>query len=330
MYQLANKKYWQGRIDTEDGTDGLRWHQAVQILDASSTPLHKAGADLNIAFLGFCSDEGVRRNKGRIGAQGGPDCIRKSLASLPVHFSSERVSLFDAGNVICPSQNLESTQQLLGDKVAKLLEYGFFPIVLGGGHEVAYGHYLGLHKYTKETIGSALGIINLDAHFDLRSYSEQSSSGTPFRQIWDLRKHHELRFNYLCLGIQEAGNTQALFKQAKNTGTNYLLADELSEMDTLSTQSYLNRWLSEVEGVYLTLDLDVYSADAAPGVSTVNPFGLSTQKINQIITAVVKSGKLISMDIAELNPLYDLDNRTAKLAAWQILKVVQQLASKPK
>ena len=208
------------------------------------------------------------------------------------------------------------------------MEYGFFPIVLGGGHEVAFGHYLGLHKHTKDSIGSQLGIINLDAHFDLRSYSEQCSSGTPFRQIFDLRTHHGLDFNYLCIGIQEAGNTQALFKQADKTNTQYILAEDIQEMDTFSRKSYINNWLNDKESVYLTLDLDVYAAESAPGVSALNPFGLSPELINQIIGTIIDSGKLISLDIAELNPQYDIDSRTAKLAAWQLFKIIQMLSKR--
>ena len=55
------------------------------------------------------------------------------------------------------------------------------PIIFGGGHETAYGHYLGVRKYIGED--ASLGIINIDAHFDLRPYDEQPSSGTMFKQI---------------------------------------------------------------------------------------------------------------------------------------------------
>ena len=328
MYQLGSKEFWKGRIDAEDGESGKRWHQIINFLNLSETPLHKSGGEINIAFLGFCCDEGVRRNKGRIGAQAGPDALRQQMASLPVHFSMEEVALFDAGNIICPNQDMERAQELLGQKVNQLLTYGFFPIVLGGGHEVAYGHYLGLHAYTKANNIKELGIINLDAHFDLRSYTNGTSSGTPFRQIVDLRKNHNLPFRYLCLGIQEQGNTQALFRYAKQTGTEYLLAEEIKEMQGLSLESYISNWLVDKEAIYLTLDLDVLAAAYAPGVSAINPLGVKPELVNNVIKYIIKSKKLLSLDIAELNPQFDIDGQTAKLSAWTIFSIVNSLIYK--
>ena len=82
------------------------------------------------------------------------------------------------------------------------------PIILGGGHETAYGHYLGVRNYIGKE--AKLGIINIDAHFDLRPYNEQPSSGTMFRQILEQDENS----SYLVLGIQRYGNTQALFDKA--------------------------------------------------------------------------------------------------------------------
>ncbi len=102
MYQLAERKFWEGRTDLGDGQQGLRWHQLLNILDLTQL-IHKTGAPKNIAFLGFCSDEGVRRNKGRLGAQKAPDALRKAMTSLPVHLDQEKIALLDGGNVICPN-----------------------------------------------------------------------------------------------------------------------------------------------------------------------------------------------------------------------------------
>ena len=328
MYQAPDKKIWKGRIDPEDGDKGLRWHQIIKPLKLTQE-VQLSGQEKNIALLGFCCDEGVRRNKGRVGAQQGPDALRQAMASLPVHFNSEKVALFDAGNVICPNRNLETAQELLGQKIAYLLENGYFPIILGGGHEVAYGHYLGLHQHLKKYPEAAFGIINIDAHFDLRSYARDSSSGTPFRQIADLRTNHNKDFQYLCLGIQPAGNTPALFGTAKQLGARFLLAEELRESKLSAIKKKIDSWLAKKDWIYLTLDLDGLSAAHAPGVSAPSAHGLDPFVVRELILHLIRSGKVLSMDIAELCPLYDQDQHTAKLAAGYVFDVVQQLAGRP-
>lgn len=324
MYQLVEKKFWEGRTDTADGLMGLRWHQILNQLDLTQL-IHKSGATQNIAFLGFCSDEGIRRNKGRVGAQQGPDTLRKAMASLPVHFDQEKIAIFDAGNVICPNQQLERSQQLLGQKVAQLLSMGFLPLVLGGGHEVAYGHYLGLHQYLLQEQKSALGIINIDAHFDLRSYEVESSSGTPFRQIADLRKHHSLPFHYLCLGIQHSGNTNALFDTAYRSGTQFMLAEQMREPQLEDILLRVRNWMHDKDFIYLSVDLDVIAAAHAPGVSAPTPFGIDPWVVRAVIQEIARSGKLISIDIAELLPAHDQDGRTAKLAANLVFYLLETL-----
>ena len=324
MYQLAEKKIWEGRLDAIDGAMGLRWHQILNQLDLTS-PVHKSGATQNVAFIGFCSDEGIRRNKGRLGAQLGPDAIRKSMANFPVHFGQERIAIFDAGNVLCPNQQLERAQQLLGQKVAQLLSLGFLPVVMGGGHEVAYGHYLGLHQYLHQEQKTSLGIINIDAHFDLRSYEVESSSGTPFRQISDLRKHHSLPFHYLCLGIQYTGNTRALFDAAYRTGSQFVLAEHMRESQQEELMLRVRNWIDDKEFIYLSLDLDAIAAAYAPGVSAPSPFGLDPWVVRSLVQEVARSGKLLSVEIAELSPPHDQDNVTARLAAQMVFFVLESL-----
>ena len=99
-YKTIDKTVWQGRIDSETNFDAFRWHQWVEEIDLSDDSLNQYTGKLGFAFIGFCCDEGVKRNKGRIGAAKGPKSIRRELANLPCCFSKE-VKLFDAGNISC-------------------------------------------------------------------------------------------------------------------------------------------------------------------------------------------------------------------------------------
>lgn len=103
---------------------------------------------LGFAFLGFKSDAGVKFNKGRTGAAKGPDSIRSELKNLPCQFSKD-IALFDAGDITTLNDNLDEGQEALSVAVKKILDLNLFPILLGGGHEIAFGHYKGILKYLK-------------------------------------------------------------------------------------------------------------------------------------------------------------------------------------
>ncbi|RIJ42364.1 formimidoylglutamase [Pontibacter oryzae] len=317
MYKPATKKAWQGRIDKLDGELGARWHQRIHFLDLTKD-IPEPAADVAFAFLGFCSDEGVHRNQGRVGAVGGPAALRSAMASFAYHLAQE-VKLYDAGDVLCPSGNLEDAQQQLGKKVDALLKHGYRPLVLGGGHETAFGHFLGLERSSG---GFRLGILNFDAHFDLRSYTQQASSGTPFLQIANSLQASGNDFVYKVLGLQEYGNTAALFKTASELNVTYTLAGQVQMHRLKQLEQDLQAFLDSVDLVYLTLDMDVFAAAYAPGVSAVNALGLQPEVVLELMRQVAQSGKLLSMDVTELNPALDIDSRTAKLGAAILYQMV--------
>lgn len=110
---------------------------------------------------------------------------------------------YDAGDVVCIDDALEEAQADLSAQLKQLLDSGHFPIVLGGGHEVAYGSYQGLAAYLADVPEMPrIGIINFDAHLDMR-LSSQASSGTPFAQISRECLMNERPFLYLCAGVAE-------------------------------------------------------------------------------------------------------------------------------
>lgn len=314
MIEFADKNIWTGRFDDEDGELGLRWHQIMQ----TSTFQHiERIEEPKIALLGFASDEGVRRNKGRIGAKNAPNAIRKSLANLPFN-PAKQFPIVDFGNVVVADQDLESARNTQIECVSELLNLGYFPIILGGGHETALGDFLGLAKHH-----SNIGIINIDAHFDLRIPVENSTSGTPFFEMANYCAQEGRNFNYMCLGIQPFGNTLALFERAKELNVQSILADEIHENLDLSLES-LNSFIAQHDVIYLSLDLDVFDGAFAPGVSAPSVNGLTPHQVKSFVNTILKSQKLKLFDVVELNPEFDQDQRTAKLAA----NIIQTLTLK--
>jgi len=320
-YKTADTNIWKGRIDDEEDYDAFRWHQIVQYLDLSKK---NQAIKRGFGLLGFCCDKGVSNNLGRTGTSQAPNSIRKEMANLPCSFPAG-TKIYDCGNIISDDGQLEDLQLALADAVHQMLQLGLFPIILGGGHEIAYGHYLGIERFLEEKNLINAGVFNLDAHFDMRPYSKGASSGTMFAQIADRCQQKDQQFKYMVAGIQQYGNTVSLFKKAQHLKVKYRLARDISNDTMPAVREDIARFAEIHDNIYLTLCSDVISSAYAPGVSAPQPFGLHPEIILKIIKMLIQSGKVISFDIAEVSPRFDEDNRTSKLAAIIIFAVINSV-----
>lgn len=318
---------WRGRTDTEEGRLGRRWHEVVRPLGAQTQ---------GVALIGFACDAGVARNHGRVGAKEGPAALRAMLSTLPVR---QCEAIIDVGDVVCAAPDsrggnddgLETAQAELSEALTQLLARGLFPITLGGGHEVAFGSFGGLARHLASTVaargGAAprIGIVNLDAHFDLR-LAERASSGTPFRQIAEDCAARGWPFHYCCLGVSDFANTPALFERARTLGVTWRRDEEMDAAQLGDALATLDRFLGRVDHVYLTICLDVLPASVAPGVSAPAARGVSLAVVEAIVDRVVSSNKLRLADIAEFNPRFDIDGHTARVAARLVGRVANAVA----
>ncbi|ABK01780.1 formiminoglutamase [Arthrobacter sp. FB24] len=301
---------WRGRFDG-DGAEHRRWWQAVAPYrheTAALQPESHAPGHRPAVILGFSSDAGVLRNKGRVGAAAAPGAIRAALGPLAFHLPRD---VFDAGDVTVKDNALEAGQARAGLAVSEMLDAGNLTVLLGGGHETAFASYLGVAGSEAVRGGKRLGVLNLDAHFDLREAPEPSS-GTPFLQMARAEEAAERTLNYAVVGISEPNNTPVLFKTAERLGVKYLLDEDCTAE---ATRKFVADFLDTVDVLYLTIDLDVLPAAVAPGVSAPAAFGVPLPVISSVCRQVAASGKLLHLDVAELNPKFDIDQHTAKVAA---------------
>lgn len=314
MFQPADMTRWQGRIDDDiEGPGAKRWHQIVRPLAPSD--------NRGVALIGFASDAGIVRNRGRAGAAEGPAALRGMLANMPVHRCT---SIVDAGDVTCTGDQLETAQQELSQAVADLLARNMLPIALGGGHEIAFGSFGGLAQHlAKHESAPRIGILNLDTHFDLRN-AEHGTSGTPFRQIAEDCAARGWPFHYCCLGISEFANTQALFERATTLGVRWMLDEEMQACNLPQVKDTLASFLVDIDHLYFTICLDVLPAAVAPGVSAPSARGVGLEVIEPLIHLIAGSGKLRVADIAELSPCHDIDQRTARVAARLVARIAER------
>ncbi|MFM0393041.1 formimidoylglutamase [Paraburkholderia phytofirmans] len=310
-----NNKVWAGRSDDGEAGDTRRIFNQVTPFGSAAHVQHDAPV-----IVGFCSDEGVRRNQGRIGAAHAPMELRRVLAGLPA--KTAMATLADAGDVVCDDGDLEAAQAELAHVISEVLAGGGRPLVLGGGHEVAWGTYSGLRLHQQREaeieatplIARKLLIINFDAHFDLRQ-KRPANSGTPFDQIALDCAERGVPFNYACFGISDLSNTASLFAHAERLGVHYVFDVDMQEAQLPQRLNELQQLLDAADDVYLTIDLDVLPAAAAPGVSAPAALGVPLSVIEVMVLRVRASGKLRVADIAEYNPMFDQDKRTARAAA---------------
>lgn len=317
MTQNIDRSIWTGRDDNSERGETKRLFQVVQAIAPINVPAKSS------VLLGFACDAGVARNKGRTGAAAGPAAIRRVLAGLPAHHHR---ALYDCGDIICEGDDLEAAQTELGAHVAVLLAQDVTPIVMGGGHEIAWGNFQGLKQWLLRKEASTeqarkLLILNLDAHFDLRS-SRPASSGTPFDQIVEDCQQHNRQLQYACWGVSVLSNTPALFARAFEIHADVILDHQLQERHIDLALSRLDRLLAQADDVYLTIDLDVLPASVMPGVSAPAAFGVPLCVIEALALRVKQSGKMRLADIAEFNPHFDVDQHSARVAArlvWMLL-----------
>ena len=292
---------WQGRFD---GDEAL-YHRVFQRVKNSNN--YSEVSENAFAIHGFSVDEGVRRNKGRVGAAKSPDIIRKNMSNFPVVQADFK--LLDFGNVVLENQNLETSQEDFATKVSKVLKKGGKSVGLGGGHEITFAHYSGVRQAFPD---AKIGIINFDAHFDNREPENGlASSGTGFWQI-----AQEGPVNSLHIGIQRNSNTLKLFDTAHQLGMNYILAEELFFENLPRLYIEVNRFLESVDVLYVTICMDVFNAAIAPGVSASAYNGIMADPtFLSLYRHILASQKLKALDVAEVNPGFDIQDRTARLAA---------------
>ena len=343
-HSAADMSRWTGRAEPFETARARYWYQIAQpyTFDNSSQQNNQQNGQ-RIGLVGFACDQGVRRNQGRVGARAAPPFIRQAFAALPViaelqqRFDGQLSTLLgDAGDIHChdnddfAERTLEQAQLTYADKVSHIIQQGGLPVGLGGGHAIAYGSFLGLWQALQQADATSnndaplrIGIINFDAHLDIRQ-SDVATSGTPFRQIAEHLEAQDQPFHYCCIGVSRFSNTAALFDRAEQLGVHIISDEDCANKKWKKLAAQIETFINDVDVIYLTIDMDCLPASVVPGVSAPAAYGINLAFVERAVKRIMASGKVKMADIAEINPTFDIDARSCKVAARLLATIIEQ------
>ncbi|MGI9035701.1 MAG: formimidoylglutamase [Pyrinomonadaceae bacterium] len=265
----------------------------------------------DIVILGCPQDEGVTRNQGRGGAALAPAAIRREFYKLTPFGITKNIC--DAGNITI-QDSLEATHDTQAKIVSQILGDGKTLIVLGGGNDISYPDGAAMAN----AFGAENWIaINIDAHFDVREAAERNS-GTPYRLLLEEKL---LRPDYFYeVAFQTEYASPVYYRYLRNLGVNLLSLEQLRDKDSPDShmrEAVRNKFIhhSQSLNAFFGFDLDAVRASDAPGTSVPSPVGLQS---GEFLNLVTYAGNLVNtklIEFTEVNPNFDIDNRTTKLVA---------------
>jgi agmatinase len=294
--------------------------------------------DYQIGVFGIPMDTGTSN---RFGARLGPSAIRKASAWFNPNtvfrrgtvidlYQRQRAidldhpEILDLGDVtIFPTDYLKSLESIerFSFEVAKRA----FPVILGGDHSLTYPVVKGLVKGLQENKPYITpGIIHFDSHPDIwESYItlEHIWHGSPFRNLLDDGIIHGKHL--IMIGDRSLLSTDEYAYIREHNISLYSISD-IWEQGIVSILEEATHYLREqTDGVYISIDIDVFDPCYAPGTGTPAPGGLSPREMIQAINIICETTRLIGIDIVEVAPNYDPSESTQNLAAFLLHRFFQ-------
>jgi formiminoglutamase len=265
----------------------------------------------DIVILGCPQDEGVRRNHGREGASLAPFAIRQQFYKLTTFNVKQKIC--DIGDINIGS-TLEATHDTQSTVVTQLLRDGKRLIVLGGGNDISYPDGSAM----AEVFGPEWWIgINIDSHLDVR-LAEERNSGTPYRQLLD--EGRLLPKYFYEVGFQTHLCSPVYYEYLRGLGVNRISLEVLrsrTEVDQELKENIKQKFIGHSSSLntFFGFDLDAVRSADAPGTSAPSPLGLRASEFIQLVKYAASLANTKIIEFSEVNPKFDLDNRTAKLVA---------------
>ena len=258
---------------------------------------------------------------GRPGAREGPGAIRAQMAKLKP-WTLGRGELpreaFDWGDVALPEGGVLAAHGATEAAARAVLEAGQLPVALGGDHSLTFP-LVKAHEGRLRRVG----VVNLDAHLDVRDYEGLPNSGTSFGRL--LASGLVPGANLVEVGLRDFANGGRYVEKARKAGATLFSADEwMAEPDAVLDHA-VEVASRGADGVYLSVDLDVLDQAHAPGVSAPTPGGVDSGLLFRAVRRVAQRAPLVGADFMEVAPPLDRDGMTARAAAYAVMHLLAAL-----
>lgn len=265
----------------------------------------------DIVILGCPQDEGVRRNGGRVGSAAAPNAVREQFYKMTPMGIKRR--LFDLGDVNVTG-TLEDVHEAHSLVVQQVLRDGKRLIVLGGGNDISYPD----GKAMAEVFGPDAWIaLNIDSHLDVRD-DQPRNSGTQYRQL--LEERLLLPAYFYEVAYQTHFASPIYYSYLKELGVNRISLEVLRSRETADMeikerirQKFINQ--STSLNTFFGFDMDAVRSSDAPGTSAPSPVGLRAGEFITLVKYAASLSNTKIIEFSEVNPNFDIDNRTTKLVA---------------
>ena len=285
------------------------------------------GLDARVAFLGVPFDAGTPQPGNRAGQAAGPEAARRasrdqfdygtdaSLGWHDVEVGRDRlvgVTMADVGDVVIQGSQLGRNFERMTEVVRRISTTGALPVSVGGDHSISFPLVRGMEP------AGEIDVVYLDAHADF--YDELD--GSRFSGASEMRRIRELPFvrSVTALGIRNVDRIE--IDGMRELGVRWATARDLVEGPGPDAVAEL---VPRSPGIYASLDLDVLDISLTPGHTLPEPGGLSYRQLCAVLDQIARRGKVVGLDVMELNPALDAGEVTARTATWLITRFLSDI-----
>ena len=284
---------------------------------------------------------------GRRGVDMGPSAMR--IAGLGDHVAALGWQVVDRGNLPAPVPETKASgherkryirdisrvcQRLYQTSLASL-DAGALPLVLGGDHSLAAGSVAATATHARNQ-RKRIGLIWVDAHGDMNTPATSTSGnvhGMPLAALLGTEPSELSRIGEfgpkvapsqtVLLGVRNLDPAEK--EQVHNSGIHVFTMNDIDRKGLAVVAAAAIATASrDTAGIHLSFDLDACDPTIAPGVGTAVKGGLNYREAHMFMELVAESGKLLALDMVEVNPILDTRNMTAQLAAELTLSALGQ------
>ena len=283
------------------------------------------------ALIGAPTDVGASAR----GASMGPEALR--VAGLSRRLEEYGLKVVDRGNLAGPAhpgtapvngyRHLDEVvfwNRLVHDAVLAELREEHLPVLLGGDHSLAVGSISAVARHCRAA-GKRLRILWLDAHADFNTHSLSPSGnlhGMPVACLCGFGPPELLALGDSVPAIKpedlrQVGVRSVDVGERRLVHQQHIEVFDMRHVDEVGMRATMEEALAGLDRdthLHVSFDVDFLDPEIAPGVGTTVPGGPTYREAQLCMEMIADTGQLASLDIVELNPAFDVRNRTATLA----------------